>query len=175
MKQLMEARLAGSLVGRLELHSTRYRWTRNEDGRIWITFDKQEVASFAFWSFHNERYRLARQIRQINRTTDYSDLVQREGYYRAEKEAIEIAHREGFFDQDEFIAALHRYLSLSIDDALRSEDVLIRAVAMLDRRLGKRRLRTMRLGEMEHPLVKRMLGLRLKAEGIELTASSTSQ
>ena len=36
---------------------------------------------------------------------------------------------------------MESYLLLSIDDILASENVLIRAIGMLDRRLGKRRLR----------------------------------
>jgi len=49
--------------------------------------------------------------------------------------------------------------------------MLIRAFAMLDSRLGKRRLRTLRLANDEHPLVRQFYDLRCEAEGIKAQAA----
>ena len=57
------------------------------------------------------------------------------------------------------------YLSMNIDDALTSDHPLIIALAMLDRRVGKRKLRELNQAKM-HPLAKALLELRLKAEGV---------
>ena len=57
-------------------------------------------------------------------------------------------------------------LLLSIDEALKSDNIFIRAFAMLDSRLGKRRLRTMHLSDDEHLLVRQFYDLRCEAEGI---------
>lgn len=75
-------------------------------------------------------------------------------------------HEQGILTRAEFDDALWQSLSLSIDDALRSGDVVIRAFAMLDSRLGKRRLRTMHLSDDEHLLVRHFYDLRCEAEGI---------
>ena len=58
------------------------------------------------------------------------------------------------------------YLHLSIDDILASENVLIRAIGMLDRRLGKRRLPAL-AGSVNHPLVRLLYVFRCEAEGIK--------
>lgn len=57
------------------------------------------------------------------------------------------------------------YLNYSIDEALRSERPVVRALAMLDKRLGKRRLTGMDLSKATL-LVKRFYALRCRAEGI---------
>ncbi len=166
-RKLLHARLADSLTGRLGVHVTRYGWTRDEDGRAWVTFDGREVASFCFWSFHNRYYPLAEDIREVGGTEPYRDLPARD-VDRAGSEAREILHRRGIFGEDEFLDAVREYLRLSVDDALRSGNPLVRALAMLDRRLGKRRLRMLRLERgVEHPVVRLFLGLRLEAEGVD--------
>jgi hypothetical protein len=70
-------------------------------------------------------------------------------------------------EKGEFEQALGSMLSLSVNAMLVSENEVLRALAMLDRRLGKRRLRTLHLGDDEHPLVRLFYGLRCEAEGIE--------
>jgi hypothetical protein len=68
-----------------------------------------------------------------------------------------------------FTGALREYITLSIDDALQSSNSLIQAVAMFDRRLGKRRLQKMTENPPEHPLVNAFFRLRCEAEGINTT------
>ncbi len=60
-------------------------------------------------------------------------------------------------------ASLLDYRNLSIDEILRSDDSLIRALGMLDRRVGKRRLAKMDLSEAA-PLVKYLYLFRCEAE-----------
>ena len=60
---------------------------------------------------------------------------------------------------------LVRALSLPIDTALKHKSPLIRGLAILDRRCGKRRLLGIRQGE-EHPFIRAMLELRCEAEGM---------
>ena len=58
------------------------------------------------------------------------------------------------------------YLDLSIDDASKSENPIIRGFAMLDRRFGKRRLCNFDLTK-EHPLVSQFYRFRCHVEGLE--------
>ncbi len=170
LKQLIEGRMADALAGRIEVHSTRYRHAHDGDGRGWITIDKREVASLCYWRASIEHGRLARGIRVANNAADYRDPARREQYRAADRYARTILHQQGIFTQDEFYGALWNYLSLSIDDALQSENVLIRALAMADRRLGKRRLSAMQMAETEHSLVRMVFALRCEVEGIESRA-----
>jgi hypothetical protein len=172
-KGLFKNRLAESLTGRLDIHCTRYRWTRDEDGRAWVTFDGREVANFCFWTFHNRYWPLAAGIRQVSGTEEYRDLPARDAD-RAGSEARAILHRQGIFSEDEFLDALRAYLQMSVEDALRSDNPLIRALVTFDRRLGKRRLSALAddARDIEHPVVWRFLALRLEAEGMETTSQS---
>ena len=62
-------------------------------------------------------------------------------------------------------AAAWEYLNLSIDDAMASENTVIRALAMLDKRLGRRRLVTLDPSS-ETPLVATLLRFRLEVAGL---------
>jgi hypothetical protein len=70
------------------------------------------------------------------------------------------------YDDYQALADLKAYLRLSIDDALKSDTPLVRALAVIDRRAGKRRLRSLEVGPLEHPLVRELFRLRCEAEGI---------
>jgi hypothetical protein len=63
--------------------------------------------------------------------------------------------------------SLHDYLNLSMSDILRSENPSIRAIGMLDCRLGKHRLANLEMSA-EHDLVKRMHTIRCEGEQIRL-------
>jgi hypothetical protein len=71
----------------------------------------------------------------------------------------------------EFTRALVDYCDLSFDEAVASPYMLHRALAVLDRRLGKRRLKALVLSPAEHPLVRRLLALRLETEGVQPAAA----
>lgn len=74
-------------------------------------------------------------------------------------------------EKAEFEQALGFVLTLSSNQMLASQNAIVRSLAMLDRRLGKRRLREMQLGEDEHPLVRQFFELRCEAEGIRKPAA----
>jgi len=61
--------------------------------------------------------------------------------------------------------AMHDYQSMSIDSILSSENHIIRAIGMLDRRFGKRRLKEFDISS-EHYLVKSTYFFRAQAEGL---------
>jgi hypothetical protein len=63
--------------------------------------------------------------------------------------------------------ALLKYESLSIDQILRSENIMIRGLGMLDSRLGIRRLSKMNV-KHECKLVRALFQFRCKAEGLEV-------
>jgi hypothetical protein len=61
---------------------------------------------------------------------------------------------------------------MNIDDTIKSDIYIIRALSMIDRRLGKRRLITLSLSEDEHSLVKTLFLIRCSAEGIGINYDS---
>lgn len=66
----------------------------------------------------------------------------------------------------EFYRYLHYYLSVPHSSALASNDVFLLAMAILDRRLGKRRIPDLGDRYQAHPLLKRLYAFRCEVEGV---------
>jgi hypothetical protein len=164
LKALAESRFCDPLRGRLELRSTRYRGTHDQEGRAWITLDKEEVFSACTLTGWAAKARLAREIQTANNCRDFSDPEQYPGYRQAYEQAGAVVAEHGIFTQYQFYAALEEWLNHSLEEALVSPDPLVRAFALLDRRLGQRRLSRLVVGSAEHPLVRRLYHLRLECE-----------
>ncbi len=172
LKKLIEQTLAASVKPHLQIHVTRYGpGDSYYMARAWVTWDKEEVASFSTAKWAQECYETAQEIREINSCEDYRDPDQRKGYYTALAEAERIMDEKGLFSRSDFYDSLMAYLELSVEEAIQADDAIIRAFAMLDKRLGKRRLRAM--DEPRHPLVKMFYRLRCEAEGIDPSQGRT--
>lgn len=63
----------------------------------------------------------------------------------------------------QFGDALRAYLDLPVGDALTSKDPFIRAMAMLDRRVGRERLERHKPKSSDHSLIRLFYDLRIKA------------
>ncbi|AVV83514.1 hypothetical protein SPWS13_1721 [Shewanella putrefaciens] len=59
---------------------------------------------------------------------------------------------------------------LTIDESISSEDPLIQSLAMLDKRLGKRRLKSIDQAKL-HSLAKKLLTVRLESEGVRVVST----
>lgn len=77
-----------------------------------------------------------------------------------------ILEDKGIFNVDLVYDAFIQYPQLSIDHALNSENVIIKAFALLDKRLGKRKLKNLRYSSNVHPLILEFYKLRCEVEGI---------
>jgi hypothetical protein len=169
LKKAIEGCLADSVKSRVQFHATTYGPRGGHTmSRGWITLDKEEILNLSTTMWAQEYYRLAHEIRKINRCEDFSDPNQREGYYKAYEQAEEILDKRIIYPRIYFYESLEEYLNSSIEDAMQSRNFIIKALSMFDRRLGKRRLLEMRLTPTEHPLVKKFYALRLQAEGISI-------
>jgi hypothetical protein len=157
----IEARFAPALGKRLRLHQARYRNTREEAGRIWFEVDGKEVASFATYPAYQRRVELTGELMDVNNSWGTSAA-----FHQADKDAQELLRKRG--EQSDYAAEaeLESFLSLSIDDALDSPSPLLRALAIADKRVGKRRLRMLAIGDREHALVRTVYTLRCAVERV---------
>lgn len=162
LKSNLDALRAPALGQRVALHQARYRYTREEVGRIWITVDGREIVSFDTSSYLRRHAQLRAGLEQSmgGAGADSTGL-------EPDKRATEMLRESGQYGDYQALDDLEAYLSLSIEDALVSPSPLIRALAVIDRRVGKRRLRTLDAGTLEHELVRELYRLRCDAEGIE--------
>ena len=160
LKKEVESHFSPSVAGRVELRITNYRWAHDWEGRGWITIDKHEVHNFCTHKYYVEYNKLVDGIRAANHATDWCDPKQRDDYDQADAQANAILEQRGVMSQGWFERSLRQYLSLSIEEVLSSPNFLHRALAVLDKRLGKRRLKALELSPTEHPLVIRLFRLR---------------
>jgi hypothetical protein len=114
-----------------------------------------------------EHGELSTQLREIFNATDYRKLEQREDYYLAHEQAVVILHQKELYSRDDFDAAIEKYVNLSIENSIGSKDVIVRALAMLDRRLGKRRLSHLEICPTEAQIVREFYTIRCRAENIK--------
>jgi hypothetical protein len=133
-----------------------------------VTVDSREVASFDTSTYIRRRAELGGDLFEIRRAETPDQPPDHAAYLETDDRAREILRRAGQYDDYEAIVDLEAYLSLPIDDALTSPSPLVRALAVIDRRVGKRRLRTLQVGPLEHALVRQLYLLRCEAEGIDI-------
>jgi hypothetical protein len=152
LKHRVEAQFAPALRGRVQVWAAVYRKPATTDGRGWITLDGEQIHSMA-------DVQAAAAWRALGDALDAAPLAEPDT--PGSDWTRQGAH---FFTYQDFRRALECCLQSSIDDLLASEWALHRALAMLDRRLGKRRFLRLAQMEGEHPLVQRLYRVRAQAE-----------
>ncbi len=165
LKKRTEENFAVSLQGRLEVFNTRYRDSHDQEGEGWISLDKKKIYNFASTTYLVESGKKAQEIRQATGNIDFRNPEHREGYYAAYREADLDVEGRGIFALWDFNQALFELLNISIDEAVKSKNPIVRAFAVVDKRFGKRRILDYD-DSNEHQLVKLMLSIRKEAEGI---------
>jgi hypothetical protein len=142
LKQQVEAMFAEGVRGRVELRTTRYEKAHDRFGRSWITVDGREIANMSNYLGCGDS------IADGNPTR----------------------FDAGVFAAYDLPMAMREYLTLSIDKAIASPNPLIRALAVLDRRAGERRLARIDPAK-EVPIVRELLTVRRGVRGGPAAAS----
>lgn len=153
LKSGMERFFADGVKGRIGLHMTSYRrpgrW--DDEGRSWITIDGEELINMPL---DVEWARCAIDLHEPERGREF-----------------EQASRLG---QDRLKRAMVAYQELSIDAILASDDSVVRALGMLDRRVGKRRLGKLLVAD-QPPLVRYLYLFRCGIEGVRANLQDDPQ
>lgn len=162
LKQNIENNFCGSLVKRLKLYTTTYG--SNYDlqdlyNRGWITVDGIEVVNF---STPEVFFRYTRDLNATTPTKYPANTIKKEYVHRTPNCLTE----KGEFSKYDLTYCCSAFLSMSIEDAMEHESPIIQMLAVVDKRLGKRRLTVLNEKEL-HPLVRYFLDLRLDAKGIK--------
>lgn len=168
LKNSVEERLCKPLQKRVQVHKTLYRGSHNRcqfdagSGRFWILLDREQIFSASDQEFWNEVVPLRNDLCRSVGSVRSGDA----GRYAAQEQAKVILHAKGIYSHYDCQDALKESLNLSIEDAITSSNKLIKAFAMVDKRLGKRRLRELSPDVGEHWLVKQFYELRCSIEGL---------
>ncbi len=170
LKKSIEYFFADSVKDRVELRSTRYHKSHDHEGRGYIVVDSEEIVSFCSITAWQKERELLYNLTEISGNADYRNPAQRDGYCQAIHQTMDIIHKQGFYTQYEFYNSLNEYLSTSIDEAVESNNLIIKSIAILDRRLGKRRIPQHRIAYTDHPALKKLFEFRCMAEGIRMNS-----
>ena len=130
-KQLTK-NICDALQDRITFFLTRYHDVHNSYGRAAIRLDGKEIIKFSW----RNMYKQEADINEIWKETgewDYDNPMLKEKW---DKDAV-------FSDYD-FLAAATDFLQLPIKEALNSDNYLIKAFAIIDKRVGKRTLDVIR-------------------------------
>lgn len=172
-KRLEEDLLCPSLRGRVRWFFTIYHKAPDQYGRFALLVDGTEV--FRAHPYTEGRiWALEEQVKTQRDTpprvwTDKGVYLHEEENRQAEEEARLLAAQEGTVDSFDVARLLEQYLNQSIEDSLSSPEPVVRMFAVLDRRVGRRRLE--RLSEElegQPEWLRSICRLRLEAEGIPL-------
>ena len=162
LKSEIESGICDSLKKRISIHSTAYGACTC--GHAWITMDKEVIANFctrAFWNtgpkFDESKGRFV------------SGEIPEGKNKKYEKQFVDYGEMSR---QDVYKACWEFLNNLSIEEAISSDDPLIQSLAVIDKRIGKRRLQKL-AKEGLHPLARKLFDERLKVESITQGANKT--
>lgn len=158
-KRLEQENMCDSLKGRIQYFATRYRKSHDQEGRVAIRLDGEEIFKSDFYDWDMKRHQSWLEIDENKgRSTSYNESGK-----KMELEAL----NKGGFDQFSFYIAFHKYHNQSIVDSLNSENPVVRLFAILDKRVGKRTLQKIVKDIKKQPdWLQIFYKLRLEADGI---------
>ena len=154
-KKLESEYLAESLKGDISYFATSYSRSPDHEGRAAIRYKGKEIIKGCY--YHN--------------WTKAESFPKDEKYERRMSEEFafmdDTAIKLGVFDQTCFYKAFDEFDNQSIEKSLYSDNLLVRIFAVLDRRVGKRKLISMKESiENEPDSIKEFFAIRMNAEGI---------
>lgn len=156
-KKLDSEYLAKSLQGHIQYYATTYSRSHDHEGRAAIRYDGKEIIKGCYW------YNWTK-AGQFPKDEKYERRMREENAFMDDT-----ALKLGVFDQRSFYAAFQEFDQQSIEKSLKSENLIVRIFAVLDRRVGKRRLLMMKdTIEQEPNTFKEFYAIRARAEGIKL-------
>lgn len=171
-KRLEDEFLCDSLKGRVRYFITKYKKSCDESGRIAIIVDGKEVLQGSIFKYYKGYREIENKIkgelsipkRYWNGKEIVNDIENKE----AEDLVETIRLDEGIFDVWQFTDAVEKFLNSNIEENLYSDNPLIRLLAIVDRRVGKRTLSKIKDSISQQPVwLQYFYELRIEAERIQ--------
>ena len=181
LKQQLESFLSPALNGRVEYRATSYRYLLDKAGICYISVDKKNVlnmsdtTNFIIWyqtdleikndaaiqlPISNEELEVVRQ--ETKGVVPEDRLIVMARSRKKSEHAKELLSAQSSLTKSNFIVVATKFLSTSIEESLESNDILLNILALVDRRVGKKRLSNMAEKiKLKHPAVQYFYELRL--------------
>lgn len=180
LKQSLESFLSPVLKGRVEYRATGYRYLPDKAGLCYIAVDKKNVLDMADRTGLIRWYQTEMEIKQDSASwvpIDEEEIAslrqETKGLVPEDRLRVMLRSRkttelvkellaaQSSLSKSNFTALANQFLSMPIDESLESKDILLNILALVDKRVGKKRIENM-AGRMQlkHPAVQYFYALR---------------
>lgn len=181
LKQQLESFLSPALIGRVEYRATSYRYLPDKAGSCYITVDKKNVLNMSDGTTSIRWYDTELAIKndpelQIPLNYEEIEAIRRDTKGLVPEERLQVIAQsrkrselakdlmaaQSTLSKSNFTVEATKYLARSIEDSMESKDILPNILALVDRRMGKKRILSMREKmKSKHPSVQYFYELRL--------------
>jgi hypothetical protein len=185
LKQNLESFLSPTLHGRVEYRATSYRYLPDKAGLCYITVDKKNTLNMSDVTTLIRWYQTELEIKndsdiQIPINNEEIEAVRKETNGEVPEDRLQVIARgrklsvyakellaaQSSLSKSNFIDVANKFLSTSIEESLESNDILLNILALVDRRVGKKRILNMREKmKSKHPIVQYFYELRRSMVG----------
>ena len=184
VKKQLEEFITPSLIGIVEYRPSGYRYTKEKAANCYLTVNKVEVFNSKVTSSGITWYENEQEIKNddeihIKVSQEDVDKIKAKSGNKIPEDRLEViakGHKKSQVVKDIFIAQqqlskidfqkmANTYLTSSVEKCLESDDIILNVLAIIDRRVGKKRLVKMRdeMG-LKHPVVKYFYDLRINTK-----------
>ena len=183
LKQQLESFISPALAGRVEYRASGYRYSPDKSVQCYIVADKKEVFNMKDDTTAIRWYQTEQEIKndtslELIVTSDDIERVRKESGDKIPDERLAVIAKNRKIAQyskelisaqtqlckTDFQKAASVFLSDPIERSLESDDILLNVLALVDRRVGKKRLLAMEEEmHMKHPVVRYFYDLRRRA------------
>lgn len=179
LKQQLESFLCPALHGRVEYRATSYRYLPDKAGICYISVDKKNVFNMSDKTSLIKWYQTEQEIKndsdiQIPISNEEIEAVRKDTKGAPEDRLIVIARSrkmsgyakellsaQASLSKSNFNVVANNFLTISIEESIESDDILLNILALVDRRVGKKRIQNMaEKMKVKHPIVQYFYELR---------------
>src|SRR5690606_19964930 len=181
LRQQLESFLSPALVGRVEYRPTGYRYSPDKGGLRYIAVDNKKIFNMRDAKTTIKWYQSDLEIKndpdiQVPISDAEIDAVRKASNGNVPEERLAVIARgrkisthakqllsaQASLSKSNFVTVANTFLSLSIEESIESDDILLNILALVDRRVGKKRILNMRESvKAKHPIVQYFYELRL--------------
>ncbi|MUT68243.1 hypothetical protein [Paenibacillus sp. NEAU-GSW1] len=181
LKQQLESFLCPALLGRVEYIATSYRYLPDKAGLCYIAVDKKKIFNMSDATTLIRWYQTELEIKNdsdidIPISNEEIEAVRKDTKGLVPEERLKVIARgrkisehakellsaQSSLSKSNFVVVATKFLSVSIEESLESSDILFNILALVDRRVGKKRLLNMSEKiKLKHPIVQYFYELRL--------------
>ncbi|CAI6085496.1 hypothetical protein PAECIP112173_04660 [Paenibacillus sp. JJ-100] len=180
LKQQLESFLSPALSEKVAYGATSYRYSPDKSGSCYLTVDQKNILNMRDTTTPIRWYQTDQEIKNdpnivISVSDAEIEAIRKETKGAVPEERLEIMVRgrkstshakellaaQTALSKSNFTAAATTFLATSIEDNLESTDILLNILALIDRRVGKKRILNMSDSiKMKHPAVQYFYELR---------------